>query len=106
MKKLFILIIICCVICTLFVGCQKEEPVVTYTVTFIQPGNMATAERVIAKITCEANSVIGNKAPEAGKYPFKKFKGWYTEKELLTQWNLYSDEVKSDMTLYPLYEMI
>ena len=60
----------------------------------------------VSKVECEANSAIGNKAPEAGKYPFKKFKGRYPEKELLTQWNLYSDEVKSDMTLYPRYEMI
>ena len=48
---------------------------------------------------------IGSDAPDptyAGGQTFE-FAGWYTEKELINKWDIYKDEVRSDMTLYAKY---
>ncbi|MBR2052759.1 MAG: InlB B-repeat-containing protein [Clostridia bacterium] len=33
-----------------------------------------------------------------------RFLGWYTSQDGTDKWDLYRDEVKSDMTLYAIYE--
>ena len=59
-------------------------------------------------ISVEDGEVIGS-APVNTQYgggTIYRFAGWYTEKECLNRWDLYRDEVRSNLTLYPKYEKV
>ena len=88
--------------CTLFVGCEQEE---TYTITFMKLDS-PTAKKFTEETTiqCEANSVIGDKAPLFKLNSYYVFAGWYTEEGCINTWNLYTDEVKSNITLYARFD--
>lgn len=53
-------------------------------------------------ITIDKGDVIGSAPVSTNKFGYT-FAGWYTEKECINQWHLYTDIVKSDLTLYPKY---
>ena len=90
-------------------ACKDEEDK-TYTITFkvaqsISPLNSSVIYKTAKTIEVEDGECIGNSAP-SGKYGTGytyEFAGWYTEEELINQWDLYRDEVRSDMVLYAKY---
>lgn len=102
-----ILIFVSCIL----IGCGDKE----YKVTFMSAVNILYSDNL--GISCVYRSkdegvifvkegeVIGaspvNTTYGTGNY--FKFVGWYTEEECLNQWDLYRDEVRSNLTLYPKY---
>jgi len=90
-------------------GCEKERK---YEVTFMIADSIVVQGESFKVNYKEADSIkiydeelIGNKAPDA-EYQNSityTFAGWYTEKECINSWNLYKDEVESNVTLYAKY---
>lgn len=97
MKK-FLTTILCCLFFILpFSACSdtgKEYHTVTFYVATLQ-GN-TKYYRKQSSINVLDGDVIGNQAPS---FSFRSYV-WYTSKSGNIEWNLYSDEVKSDMDLY------
>lgn len=97
MKK--ILIVLMCFIFCLFPlsGCNDDSDeyyTVTFYVAIVQ--NSTKYYREQSNIEVKHGDVIGNKAPSVSYRDYI----WYTSKAGNIEWNLYSDEVKSDMNLY------
>lgn len=92
---IFILIAFSCL--SFFTACGT-----VYSVKFMDKSygpNYNTYQEVLV-ITINSGECIGNLAPT----PIKNyFAGWYTEKECVNRWDLYKDEVKSNITLYAKY---
>ena len=99
------IMILACV--PLFSACKDK----TYSVEFKVAssinsfGELTVFYKTADTIEVEDGECIGNSAPNAtyaGGHTYE-FAGWYTEKELINKWDIYKDEVRSDMTLYAKY---
>ena len=68
-------------------------------------GELTVFYKTADTIEVEDGECIGSAAPNptyAGGQTYE-FAGWYTEKELINKWDIYKDEVRSNMTLYAKY---
>jgi hypothetical protein len=106
MKKLLIILLCVLLVACSFglIACQKEEPT-TYTVTFMRK-KIYYRGVYINETTVEITEdcIIGNNAPETIDKSSIVFYGWYTEEGCSNQWDIYSDKVNCDITLYALYK--
>ncbi|MBR3790943.1 MAG: InlB B-repeat-containing protein [Clostridia bacterium] len=104
------LLVACCCVIPFLTGCGE-----THTIRFMD-GNpnydtilekIHITYRLESTITVAHNDIIGDEspAPMGTKYSSNwRFLGWYTSQDGTDKWDLYRDEVKSDMTLYAIYE--
>lgn len=105
---IFVLFLATCIL----VGCNNAK---TYSVIFMTATNITYSESQGVQcfyistdndtIFVEEGSVIGS-APVKTQYgtgQLYQFAGWFTEEECINQWDLYRDEVRSNLTLYPKY---
>ena len=100
----------------MLVGCNKDnQSTTTYTVTFMRASYIIDTGDDISynyltnkQISVEENSVIGSISinTKYGTGKLYQFAGWFTEEECINQWDLYRDEVRSNLTLYPKYVRI
>ena len=111
--KMFVLVLAVCTAACVFTGCSKNHTVTFMTAKNISYTNSKGVQCVYVstgdnKISVEDGEVIGSAPinPQYGTGDLYRFVGWFTEKECINQWDLYRDEVKSDLTLYPKYEKI
>lgn len=111
LSLVFILFLATCMLA----GCNNAK---TYSVVFMTAINITYTESQGVNciysstnndtIFVEEGNVIGS-APVNTQYGTGKlyqFAGWFTEKECINQWDLFRDEVKSNLTLYPKYVRI
>ena len=106
---IFILVVFAC--CSFLTACEEENAPVIYTVEFYAPSatNLSKENpKFFSKVTSiEINKgeCIGGNAPTQSFVSSLNytFVGWYTEKEYINPWNLYKDEVQTNMTLYAKY---
>ncbi len=109
-KKIFVLVLVVCAASFMFAGCGDSS---NHTVTFMKAtsivsikGKIQCSYVSVKTISVEDGGVIGSAPVNTQNGSFYRFAGWYTEKECLNQWNLYKDEVRSNLTLYPKYEKV
>lgn len=96
MKKFFTIIFSIILLILPLSACTEEEKEY-HTVTFyteIRAGTFAYHKK--AEIQVADGDVIGNQVPDTGLISYV----WYTSKTGNIEWNIYSDEVKTDMSLY------
>ena len=115
--KILSLIVIFSALACIFVSCnsnQKADHTVTFmtvsSITYTKTTGMICSyvSKSKNKISVKDGEIIGP-APVDTKYgsgTLYRFIGWYTEKDYINRWDLYKDEVRSDLTLYPKYERI
>lgn len=123
MKKTFCRLMIALLLFTTvafcFTGCTEE----THTVTFISYVPVVSLHKndkhkkydIYLTQQVDDGAIIGNieiddtleiydtETDKSGTY---KFSGWFTDKSYGIQWNLMSDTVKGDITLYAKWEAI
>ena len=80
---------LCLLLCAVLAGCQSE-----YTVNF--DANYSGSEAIPSQ-TVQARQTVS--APDVARDGYV-FLGWYQDAGLTEAWNVDSDKVKSDMTLY------
>ena len=87
-------------------GENKKTCTIQFKVAqYISSINNSVVYKVKKTIDIDVGECIGDSAPD-GKYGTGytyEFAGWYTEIELINSWNLYKDEVRTNMVLYAKY---
>lgn len=117
--RLLITLLLFTTVAFCFTGCTEK----THTVTFIsyvpvvslhQNDKRKTYTTYLTK-QVDDGAIIGNIEiddtleiydTETDKSGMYKFSGWFTDKSYGIQWNLMSDTVKGDITLYAKWEAV
>ncbi len=116
-SRLLIAILLCISIVFCFTGCTGKTHTVTFmsyvsTNQLMQSGGGKKYDTYLTK-QVEDGAIIGNIEiddtielfdSETHKNKTYKFCGWFTDKSYGIQWNLMSDTVKGDITLYAKWE--
>lgn len=125
MKKATTLLIALCILICSLVSCgtsggaetEQTEQTVYHTVTlYLVTDNVNLYGKTInsekqffsaikpIEIQVADGEIIGEIDLDNMNYSDKTFSGWYTEKACVTIWNIYKDEVRTDMQLYGYYK--
>lgn len=115
-KRLLSVLFAACLVFIFFTGCKDKPNLYTVTVYSSEKAYPNDLRQymykkvdgfiILQQLEIESGSVLGNVGK--GNYLKDKYRfcGWYTDKDYTEQWNLYKDEVRSDMTLYAKWEKI
>lgn len=123
MKKTICRLLVVLMLFSAFTLCFTACTEKTYTVTFVSYVPVASLHKndkrkkydTYLTKQVEEGSIIGNIEiddtleiydDETSKSGMYKFSGWFTDKSYGIQWNLMSDTVKGDITLYAKWEAI
>ena len=82
-----------CLVCCLLTGCGQSY---TVSLNANYPGAAALED-----LSVKSGKTITAEAPAREGYVFEN---WYTDKNLTEKWNLETDKVKSDLTLYAAWD--
>ena len=82
-----------CLVCCLLTGCGQSY---TVSLNANYPGAAALED-----LSVKSGKTIAAQAPAREGYVFEN---WYTDKNLTEKWNLETDKVKSDLTLYAAWD--
>ena len=93
MKKLIYSMFLVLSVMALFAGCDKEDLVEKFKVTFDSKGGSTVAEMSIGK----GEKIAKPANPTNGEYIFVD---WFKDEGYLNKWDFDKDVVEKDMTLY------
>ena len=82
-----------CLVCCLLTGCGQSY---TVSLNANYPGAAALED-----LSVKSGKTVTAEAPAREGYVFEN---WYTDKNLTEKWNLETDKVKSDLTLYAAWD--